>query len=232
MPYVFFYCRQTKPARQPYPHASARYAHLRRCKYKNGAGMKDGGKYKDAFDQARVPFAERRAGKKLCLRIERGDVLIIDGVDLAFVTKKEMIRQLKSWHELGVVLHIHGLALHTDTAEGKAMLRGMIAAEEIKFKDTAPTPKFRFQPPIPFGWLDVEKTKPNLDERAFALKIHELKTGGMTLYSQAPLWQQMGFRQPRTGTEITVDYLDRTYKRLLALVADGHMQLPSPKGDS
>lgn len=221
MSYAFYYSRVSRRKSPLNPVALSRYYQL----VKQG-GCRAGGRYRDALDMASTHWCERRAGKKLFERLERGDVLVIDNAATTFVDRRELVRQLKGWVDAGVIVHIDSMGLHTDTQEGRWILKGIFTVNAIRdFDKPKPTAKNRHCPQIRFGWRDLKRTIPNEEERAFAVKVVELKKF-MTWEQMEALMREKGFVQPRTGTIMRWDYLARVYTKALKMAEAGEIVLP------
>jgi DNA invertase Pin-like site-specific DNA recombinase len=71
------------------------------------------GTFNDA-QSAKVPLPERRAGKILCERLERGDVLIIAEVDRGFRKLSDLVLMLDRWERLEINLVLCDFPMITD----------------------------------------------------------------------------------------------------------------------
>jgi DNA invertase Pin-like site-specific DNA recombinase len=82
-------------------------------------------------------FIERRkAGRELCERLRRGDVVVVARIDRAFRSLTDCAQCLDRWERMGVAIHICDLAGQMDigTPMGKAMVQMLAVFAELERK--------------------------------------------------------------------------------------------------
>ena len=95
-------------------------------------GFQLGGFYGDRGIKGSVPIGERPMGSRLCMRLDRGDCVVVTKLDRAFRDAADCAAQIKAWTEQGVILHALDCGLDTSTAVGRAVaqIMGVIAEME------------------------------------------------------------------------------------------------------
>jgi DNA invertase Pin-like site-specific DNA recombinase len=93
------------------------------------------GSYNDA-QSGKVPIAERNAGRELCVRLTRGDVVIVAKVDRAFRRLSDCVVMLDRWERAGVGLLLCDFPMLSDLENpfGKAMIQLVAVFAEIERK--------------------------------------------------------------------------------------------------
>jgi DNA invertase Pin-like site-specific DNA recombinase len=93
------------------------------------------GSWNDA-QSGKVPLPERKAGKVLCERLKRGDVVIVAKVDRAFRKLSDCVIMLDRWERLGVSLVLCDFPMLSDLSNpfGKAMVQLVAVFAEIERK--------------------------------------------------------------------------------------------------
>jgi DNA invertase Pin-like site-specific DNA recombinase len=71
------------------------------------------GSWNDA-QSGKIPIAERAAGRELCVRLAKGDLVIIAKVDRAFRKLSDLVVMLDRWERLGVNLLMCDFPMLTD----------------------------------------------------------------------------------------------------------------------
>jgi DNA invertase Pin-like site-specific DNA recombinase len=93
------------------------------------------GSWNDA-QSGKVPLADRKAGKELCARLTRGDVVIVAKVDRAFRRLSDCVIMLDRWERIGVGLLLCDFPMLSDLANpfAKAMIQLVAVFAEIERK--------------------------------------------------------------------------------------------------
>jgi DNA invertase Pin-like site-specific DNA recombinase len=96
------------------------------------------GSWNDAAS-GKVPITERKAGKELCARLQKGDVVIAAKVDRAFRRLSDCVLMLDRWERLGVGLVLCDFPMIGDLSNpwNKAMLQLIAVFAEIERKLTS-----------------------------------------------------------------------------------------------
>lgn len=93
------------------------------------------GSWNDAAS-GRIPITERKAGKELCGRVRKGDLVIVAKLDRAFRKLSDCVIMLDRWERLGVGLMLCDFPMISDLSNpwGKAMVQlvGVFAEVERK----------------------------------------------------------------------------------------------------
>lgn len=93
------------------------------------------GSWNDA-QSGKIPLAERKAGRELCDRLRKGDVLIVAKVDRAFRRLSDCVLMLDRWERLGISLVLCDFPMLSDLDNpwGKAMVQLVAIFAEIERK--------------------------------------------------------------------------------------------------
>src|SRR5688572_11404406 len=71
---------------------------------------------------AMVPFLQRKAGRDLHFKLQRGDHLVIAKLDRAFRDTEDTLYMNRQWKDLGVIVHYLDMNCDTSTPFGEFML--------------------------------------------------------------------------------------------------------------
>jgi DNA invertase Pin-like site-specific DNA recombinase len=93
------------------------------------------GSWNDAAS-GKVPLPERKAGRELCARLKKGDLVIAAKVDRAFRKLSDCVIMLDRWERLGVGLLLCDFPMLSDLTNpfGKAMIQIVAVFAEIERK--------------------------------------------------------------------------------------------------
>jgi DNA invertase Pin-like site-specific DNA recombinase len=93
------------------------------------------GSWNDAAS-GKIPLPERKAGKELCDRLRKGDLLIVARVDRAFRRLSDCVLMLDRWERVGIGLVLCDFPMISDLSNpwGKAMVQMVAIFAEIERK--------------------------------------------------------------------------------------------------
>jgi DNA invertase Pin-like site-specific DNA recombinase len=93
------------------------------------------GSWNDA-QSGKVPIAERNAGRRMCARLNPGDVVIVAKVDRAFRRLSDCVAMLDRWERIGVGLLLCDFPMLSDLSSpfGKAMIQLIAIFAEVERK--------------------------------------------------------------------------------------------------
>jgi DNA invertase Pin-like site-specific DNA recombinase len=93
------------------------------------------GSWNDA-QSGKVPLTERQAGKELCARLKKGDLVIVAKVDRAFRKLSDCVLMLDRWERLEVGVVLCDFPMISDLANpfGKALIQIVAVFAEIERK--------------------------------------------------------------------------------------------------
>jgi DNA invertase Pin-like site-specific DNA recombinase len=154
---------------------------------------------KDEGQSRKTPFGERQAGRELCLRLKRGDVLILPKLNRGFGRLRDAVNQIEAWDESGVRLVVGdmgGMFYDSTSFGAKFLMAGLALAAEWEHREICDRNMERVKTMqalgrpshgmAPYG-LKIVKIfgrrhfQPDFKERELMAKLVEFKQKGYTL---------------------------------------------------
>lgn len=189
-----------------------------------------------------VPLNKRPAGKLMCDRLQRGDIVVVTKVDRAFRSTLDMATTRQNWRSLGIHLEIIDLPDAFRTPEGELFLTMKVAFAQYESfqhgqrKREVYAHKRKTGQPYswtrPYGWKRTKDKRgklvgyePDAKEQALGRRVLEMRRAGKSWWSIASDVCLAGDRKPSTR-EGAGYYHVRDIRSLACAAAAGYPTVP------